>query len=376
MANILFANNASSLLAASIDDNDTTVQVSSGEGALFPSPTGGQYFVLALVNGDGDFELCHCTGRSSDLLTVVRGQDGTVAQSWTLAETRAELRLTKGIMEHFLQLDGGVMEGDLDMNGNEIVDAELTGSTVITGGQTVGTSIRGALNETGNEISVPSNGDRATAGGADILCEGDDLIALLDSGGVITFPSLTGIRLEDGAYFRIYNSADADYVSFSHNGTDFLATGFQTTNFNFVDMSVDIEDNLLVRGTIQVNGVVTGPVNTSAAEVGYRGVPVVTENGNHTLELSDAGKMIRKASGGSGETITIPANSSVAFPIGTMIAISNDGGGILTIAITTDTLIAAEDGSTGSVTLADDGMAVLTKVASTTWKVVGTGLTT
>ena len=47
------------------------------------------------------------------------------------------------------------------------------------------------------------------------------------------------------------------------------------------------------------------------------------QNGDYTLVLTDAHKHIYKASGGSGETITIPANASVAFGIGTAIPIVN-----------------------------------------------------
>lgn len=112
--------------------------------------------------------------------------------------------------------------------------------------------------------------------------------------------------------------------------------------------------------------------NTDAAQPGFKGIPVNTQNGNYTLVLSDAGKMIRKASGGAGETITIPANSSVAFPIGTAIEITNDGGGDLSIAITTDTLEEYGTGNTGTRTLADNNKAVIEKVASTTWKISGT----
>lgn len=100
-----------------------------------------------------------------------------------------------------------------------------------------------------------------------------------------------------------------------------------------------------------------------------------TQNANYTAVLGDAGKTIRKASGGAGETITIPANSSVAYPVGTFLAFDNEGGGALTIAITTDTLIWADDGTTGSRTLADSGYAVAQKVATTTWKIAGKQLT-
>lgn len=113
---------------------------------------------------------------------------------------------------------------------------------------------------------------------------------------------------------------------------------------------------------------------TSALEVGYQGTPLNTQNGDYTLALTDRGGTIYKASGGAGETITIPANASVAFPIGTQIDIVNDGGGDLTIAITSDTLEWALGGGTGSRTLASAGWAVIKKVTATKWKISGAGL--
>jgi hypothetical protein len=114
--------------------------------------------------------------------------------------------------------------------------------------------------------------------------------------------------------------------------------------------------------------------NTTAGEVGYKGTPQNAQDGNYTLVLTDAGKSIDKAAGGAGETITIPANGSVAFPIGTVICGDNDGGGTLTIAITTDTL---EDtaGNTGSRTVADNGSWYIKKIASTKWRITGNGIT-
>lgn len=173
---LLFANGASALLAASIDDNDLTIQVATGFGALFPNPGADEGFLVALVNAAGDKEIVLVTSRSADLLTVPpggRAQEGTSAQSWTNTLTRVEVRVTKGTLEKFIQRSGDAMEGDLDMSGNEIQDAELTGATVITGGQTVGTAIRGTLDDASNEIVVPNDGSRATAGGEAILTAGD-----------------------------------------------------------------------------------------------------------------------------------------------------------------------------------------------------------
>jgi hypothetical protein len=131
--------------------------------------------------------------------------------------------------------------------------------------------------------------------------------------------------------------------------------------------------SLAVDSTVIRTGALT-QTNSDAAQAGFKGCPINTQNGNYTLVLADAGKTIRKASGGAGETITIPANSSEAFPIGTVIVIHNDGGGDLSIAITTDTLEQFVTGSTGTRTLADNGKAVLEKVGSTTWKISGLGL--
>jgi hypothetical protein len=114
--------------------------------------------------------------------------------------------------------------------------------------------------------------------------------------------------------------------------------------------------------------------NTSAQEIGYRGTPQNAQNGDYTLVLADAGKTIYKASGASGETVTIPANGTVAFPVGTIVRVVNNGGGTLSIAITTDTLSFAGVGTTGTRTLSDHGVAVLEKVATTEWFISGIGL--
>lgn len=74
---------------------------------------------------------------------------------------------------------------------------------------------------------------------------------------------------------------------------------------------------------------------------------------------------------------TIPANASVAYPVGhTLTFINQTGAGTLTIAITSDTLQWADGdtGGTGSRTLAANGIATAVKVASTVWVISGAGL--
>jgi hypothetical protein len=91
----LFANNAISLLAAGITNVATSLTVTTGDGALYPSPTGGDYFMLTLTQAGSEtsWEVVKVTARTGDVLTVVRAQEGTTAAAWALG-CKAELRVT------------------------------------------------------------------------------------------------------------------------------------------------------------------------------------------------------------------------------------------------------------------------------------------
>ena len=90
------------------------------------------------------------------------------------------------------------------------------------------------------------------------------------------------------------------------------------------------------------------------------------------MALADAGTHISTtAVGGS---IVIPANSSVAFPIGTAITIFNNSALSQTLSITTDTLRLAGTTSTGSRTIALRGLCTCLKVAATEWVASGAGV--
>lgn len=170
MAAQKFANNASSLLAASITDIETTIQVDAGYGALFPNPGATEYFVIALENAAGDVEICKVTARATDLFTVVRGWEDTIAQAWTNGVTRVELRNTAGSMRQMIQRSGDVMEGDLDMDGNSISNAVLDGETIIMEGAIIrGATITNAAGDQCNALTIPEGCEAPQVGGSPIL---------------------------------------------------------------------------------------------------------------------------------------------------------------------------------------------------------------
>ena len=99
---VLLANNATSKLASSLTAAATTLSVTTGEGAKFPSPTGGDWFPLTLIKSSGALEILRCTARSGDVFTVTRAQEGTAAQAFSAGD-RVEVRLTKAVMDAIVQ---------------------------------------------------------------------------------------------------------------------------------------------------------------------------------------------------------------------------------------------------------------------------------
>jgi hypothetical protein len=110
--------------------------------------------------------------------------------------------------------------------------------------------------------------------------------------------------------------------------------------------------------------------------VGFRNTPVNSQSADYTLVLADSGKTIfHPAADNNARTFTIPANSSVAYAVGTVLTFVNLAAADVTIAITTDTMYLAGPGTTGSRTLAQYGIASAVKLASTDWLISGNGLT-
>lgn len=126
-----------------------------------------------------------------------------------------------------------------------------------------------------------------------------------------------------------------------------------------------------------MSGLVNLTETQAADSIGTRGVPQNSRSADYTLVIADAGQHILHPSADtSARTFTIPANGSVAFPIGTTVSFVNqNGAGVITIAITTDTMRLAGAGTTGSRTLAANGIATCIKLTSTEWLISGTGLT-
>jgi len=118
-------NNAYGTLSAGIAAGDTTITLDGGQGARFPTLGAGDYFYGTLVDTGNNIEVVKVTARSSDSMTVVRGQDNTVARAYAIGD-RFELRPTAALFDDIannVEVSNDTtpqLGGDLDTNSSNI----------------------------------------------------------------------------------------------------------------------------------------------------------------------------------------------------------------------------------------------------------------
>jgi hypothetical protein len=194
--------------------------------------------------------------------------------------------------------------------------------------------------------------------------------------GTLSVTNAATITANSSAYGLILNGRSSDnltVVAFRDNTSATNYGGFEASSSS---IKTQIGSGFTTITNVTSTGLaVTGSVSDTAGNV--RLIPQNSQSAAYTLVLADAGKHILHPSADTtARTFTIPANSSVAYTIGTAITIINqNAGGVITISITTDTMRLAGAGTTGSRTLAANGVATCVKITSTEWIISGTGLT-
>lgn len=182
-----------------------------------------------------------------------------------------------------------------------------------------------------------------------------------------SIPFLNGLNTWSGTQV-LGTSASTTTPSPGDNSTKLASTAFVAASF------APLASPAFTGSTPTSNG--TAVVLTTDARFGG-----VTQNSQgsagYTLALTDAGGQVYHPSADTtARTWTIPANASVAFPVGSKVDLVNDcSAGIITLAITSDTMVFFSGGSTGSRSIAACGEATITKVGTTRWIIVGVGVT-
>lgn len=184
-----------------------------------------------------------------------------------------------------------------------------------------------------------------------------------------------GFSVADGT-LTLTNAADNYIVAKRSDGVISVSTA--TTNWN------NLLEYARVYKVTTAGSVVTATEDHRAGAGGVHGHPdipgrvIVSVSAARTFALTDQGNktFLHPSADTTARTWTIDANATVPLPVGTVLHLVNqNSAGVITIAITTDTMRLAGAGTTGSRSLAANGVAWIEKITSTEWIISGTGLT-
>ena len=304
-----FTNYASALLAQQLGSGDTVAVLETAAGNEFPALGAGEFFAVAIQDTTGNYEYCLCTSRSGDSLTLTRGQEGTSPLTWAVG-SRLELRATAVVFAEFLQRSGDTVDGDLDFQGNQIINA------LINAGRTLGTLIRATDDDPANQIEVPAGGLRPTIGGVDIAL-------------------LTDI---------------ANFLDATSNATI-------TGDWDFT-------------GLLELNGVTVATVNDIPTKNETNQLEVVPRTSGVTLVTDDLYKKHRFAPTNGTDSATFTFDTGLGS-VGDLIFVSTKTTGVLTVSGGGQDLRKG-DGTTGNVLITGQYKVVgFHKVATSEWEVTG-----
>jgi len=205
----------------------------------------------------------------------------------------------------------------------------------------------------------PSNGDTVTVGDKTWTWNGstwDVVVSTPISNQIVDADGDTRVHVEE--------SPDEDYLRFDTAGTE--------------RMTINPSGNVAMTGDLTVTGNLAVGSNTDveasidAVEADVSNINELQQNEQtgttYTLVLADGGKLV-EMNNASANTLTVPPNSSVAFPVGTQILVLQTGAGQTTLAAGAGVTVNSKDGNLKL--SAQWCAATLIKRATDVWVVVG-----
>lgn len=225
----LFANNAISTLASAITSTATSIALAPGTGSPFPNPTpGSQFFRISLtdVATKTNHEICYCTARSGDTLTVTRNAEqvpglafpSSSGSAWSAGDIAAN-EVTAGMMINLYS-----PSADQANNVRYGVDTGTANAYAVALNPSLTTPTQAA-----EVIFKPLN---ANTGASTIALNGGSAFAILTQSG----QPLTGGEISSNGLTKlIYNSVAGAYsIEYSYGYVTGTSVGTASARKNLV----------------------------------------------------------------------------------------------------------------------------------------------
>lgn len=156
-----FVNRVTALVTSTVSVSATTATLEAGAGALFPALGVGEVVQASFAALTGEHEIVQVTKVVGDVVTIVRGQEGTAPATFP-SGSRLEVRLTAAVLQSFIQRTGDTMQGDLDMDGHAIKRAKFNSPVAFTtlhaqAIRATDVALDAPLTPTENAIVIPLN---------------------------------------------------------------------------------------------------------------------------------------------------------------------------------------------------------------------------
>jgi hypothetical protein len=368
-------------LASSINTTVTTLTVATGTGtALMGGVTlaGGNVdiFTIAIDPDTVNEEIVYVTQRSGDTLTISRGQAGTGSPGVS------GISHTSGAaVKHVLTSDDLIFFRN---NASPVASFAFSGST--SGTTTVqATAVAGT-----NTLTLPATSSDTLVGKAttDTLTNKTlttPIIASISNSGTITVPTGTDTLVGRTTTDTLTNKTLSSGIL---TGTLTAGGGVGTSGQVLASTGTGVQWSTTGAGysapTLGSTVIPSATTVTTVAGLTLTSPTIndpklnLTLNANvattYTFVLTDNGKLVT-SNNASAQTLSIPTNASVAFPIGTQINVAwITGAGQPTInAVTSGTTTVLSTGATSTAPKlrVANSVATCIKIATDTWLVTG-----